>query len=215
VTPPLQLYAEGLRHGTDEEMVVRYRDGTARPLQLARWLQVADAVDERALSALRGPVLDLGCGPGRHLHALARRGVFGLGVDLSPAAVGLARGAGATAIVGSIFDELPGTGHWRSALLLDGNIGIGGNPARLLRRVGGLLAPSGRGLVELASPETRTVRTQVRLEAPGQTSDWFAWAELSAADVSTVASAAGFVVERCWAEGERWFALLRSRVAAA
>jgi SAM-dependent methyltransferase len=211
VTPPLQVYADGLRRGIANDMVVRYRDGTARPLQLARWMQVADEVDERALNALSGPVLDLGCGPGRHLHALARRGVFGLGVDLSPAAVGLARGAGATAIVGSIFDELPGTGHWRSALLLDGNIGIGGDPSRLLRRVGGLLAPSGRGLVELASPETRTVCTQVRLEAPGQTSDWFDWAEVSAADVGDLASAAGFAVQRCWSERERWFALLYAR----
>ena len=37
-----------------------------------------------------------GCGPGRHLHALARRGVFALGVDISLAAVTLARDLGTT-----------------------------------------------------------------------------------------------------------------------
>jgi hypothetical protein len=34
-------------------------------------------------------------------------------------------------------------------LLLDGNIGIGGDPHRLLRRVRELLTPTGRLLVEL------------------------------------------------------------------
>jgi hypothetical protein len=58
--------------------------------------------------------------------------VFALGVDLLPVAVELARGRGARAIVGSIFDELPGSGTWQSALLLDGDVGIGGAPARLL-----------------------------------------------------------------------------------
>ncbi len=36
-------------------------------------------------------VLDVGCGPGRHAHALARRGVEVTGVDLSEAFVALAR----------------------------------------------------------------------------------------------------------------------------
>ena len=42
------------------------------------------------------PVLDLGCGPGRHLAALRRRGKRGLGVDLSPVAVEFARGRART-----------------------------------------------------------------------------------------------------------------------
>ena len=36
-------------------------------------------------------VLDVGCGPGRHAHALARRGIEVVGVDLSPRFVELAR----------------------------------------------------------------------------------------------------------------------------
>jgi SAM-dependent methyltransferase len=213
VTEPLALYSDGLLRQQDEtgfRLVARYPDGSTRPLQLSRWVQAADEVDERALELLHGPVLDVGCGPGRHLHALARRGVFGLGVDLSPVAVGLARGAGANAIVASIFDELPGTGRWRSALLLDGNIGIGGEPARLLRRISGLLAESGHALVELSAPHTTTVQTLVRLETTRQSSDWFAWAEVSAVDIAPVAAASGFGVERCWNENDRWFALLRS-----
>ena len=38
-------------------------------------------------------VVDVGCGDGRHLRALARRGVSGVGVDVSPALVDAARAA--------------------------------------------------------------------------------------------------------------------------
>ncbi len=210
----LSLYAETLRghaDGSATATVARFRDGRSRPLAVQRWCEPADAVDEHALGLLRGPVLDVGCGPGRHLHALARRGVFGLGVDLSPVAVGLARGAGATAIVGSIFDDLPGTQTWQSALLLDGNIGIGGCPSRLLRRIGRLLAGDGHVLVELEPPHAATIETAIRLETPCATSDWFPWAEVSAADIGAVAGAADFRVTEQWSRGERWFALLAAR----
>jgi SAM-dependent methyltransferase len=206
MTPALALYAEGLRLGKD--LVARFADGSTRPLGVTRWIASADAVDERALRDVCGPVLDIGCGPGRHLHALARRGVFGLGVDLSAAAVGLARDAGARAIVASVFDELPGAGTWQSALLLDGNVGIGGDPVRLLNRVRTLLAPHGRLLVELAGPPALTRATRVRLETSRHTSDWFDWAEVSALDVSAVAGQAGLQVGRCWNEADRWFAVL-------
>jgi SAM-dependent methyltransferase len=190
-------------------MVARRLDGSTHPVPIERWLGAADEVDMRCLGLLQGPVLDVGCGPGRHLHALARLGVFGLGVDISAAAVTVARGRGATAVVASIFDELPGAGRWRSALLLDGNIGIGGHPTRLLRRVAGLLTPGGALLVEVSAPRLETIRTLVRLETGGSLSEWFPWAEVSAADITAVAESAGMAVKRCWPEQRRWFALLR------
>jgi SAM-dependent methyltransferase len=144
--------------------------------------------------------------PWRHLHALARRGVFGLGVDLCPAAVELARGRGANAIVGSIFGEVPYAGRWRSALLLDGNIGIGGRPARLVARIASLLAPGGAILVELAGPETVTVETLARIETAAAVSDWFAWAEVSTASIDELAVAADMEVGEVWQQRGRWFA---------
>ena len=177
---------------------------------IERWKSDADDVDERALADLRGPVLDIGCGPGRHLHALARRGVFALGVDISPAAVGLARAGGGRAIVGSVFDEVPRAGTWGGALLLDGNIGIGGCPERLLSRVRTLLAPGGEIVVELADPTRLTIQTRARLETADAHSDWFDWAEVSIRDVDRVLGAAGWVVVRRWSDDGRWFALARS-----
>ena len=54
------------------------RDGSPTPLPAARASSArSTAADERVLDARRGPVLDVGCGPGRHVLALARRGVLG------------------------------------------------------------------------------------------------------------------------------------------
>jgi SAM-dependent methyltransferase len=206
MTHPLRVYANGLLHGARPHL--RLHDGGVVPLPLDRYLGPADATDERLLEGIRGPVLDVGCGPGRHLHALAARGVFALGVDLSPVAVELARGRGARAVVGSIFDELPGSGSWRSALLLDGNIGIGGDPARLLARIGALLRQDGALLVELGPPATPTDSVTVRLESDDLLSSWFEWARVSASDVGGVASAGGFRVDERWSLAGRWFARL-------
>ena len=153
------------------------------------------------------PRLDVGCGPGRHLHALAARGVFALGVDLSPVAVELAVGGGGRAIVGDIFDKLPGGGTWRSALLLDGNIGIGGSPVRLLARIGALLRGSGELLVELEPPAGRRARHRPGSKATGR-SAWFPWARVAAPEIAPIARAGGFIASDAWPLSGRWFARL-------
>lgn len=214
MTHPLRVYDDILRRGTGHsargaEPLLHLPDGTVTPVPLDRYLRAADDTDERVLRDTCGPVLDVGCGPGRHLHALAARGVFALGVDLSPAAVELATGGGGRAVVASIFDELPGVGTWRSALLLDGNIGIGGVPARLLARIGLLLREDGELLVELGAPDEPSGSTLVRLETIDALSDWFPWARVSVRDVGEVADASGFSVDDRWSLGGRWFARLR------
>jgi SAM-dependent methyltransferase len=209
VIHPLRLYADCLRRGTEDgEQLARFSDGTVIPLRVDRYLGPADATDERLLTDVHGPVLDVGCGPGRHLHALAARGVFALGVDLSPVAVDLARGRGARAIVASIFDELPGGGSWQSALLLDGNIGIGGAPERLLARIGALLSDDGEVLVELDHPATATVMVRARIETERHASSWFPWARVSAGGIEPIARAGGFEVVETRSLADRWFARL-------
>jgi SAM-dependent methyltransferase len=206
--PPVALYGATLRRrGT---LLLRDAAGLVRPLPLDTWLGAAGAVDERVLDRAQGPVLDVGCGPGRHVHALARRGVLAVGVDVSPVAVALARRRGATALEASIFDRLPGAGRWRTTLVLDGNVGIGGRPDALLRQLTALLAPRGAVLVELEPPGTGVVRGRVRLEDEVTKSDWFAWARVGAEAIDVPARAAGLRVAARWRDGGRWFAALEA-----
>jgi SAM-dependent methyltransferase len=205
----LELYALGLA-GPDEadEVRARTRDGIRLRLPYERWLGPVDAVDEDLLRRALGPVIDLGCGPGRHLHALARRGVFALGVDISRAAVAIARDGGANAVEACVFGELPGAGTWATALLLDGNIGIGGCPAQLLARIGRLLGPAGALLVELAPRRPARRVVELRLESATLASDWFPWAVVGADEIAALAGPSRLVVTDAWELGGRSFARL-------
>jgi len=187
---------------------LRGEDGTVIPLHVATWSARADAVEQRLLATIGGPVLDIGCGPGRLLVALAERGIPALGVDASPAAVELAIECQATALVRSVFDPLPGTGRWATALLLDGNIGIGGDPVRLLRRAAELIAQDGRIVVETTCPGSGSRSLPVRIERGDDRSGWFGWAQVAADDLADLADLAGLrQVELIEDEG-RWFAEL-------
>lgn len=182
--------------------------GTEIDLHIDEWLRPVDAVEADLLTHLVGPVLDIGCGPGRVGGWLAGRGVPCLGVDSAPSMVSLACGRGGVALVRSVFDDLPATGHWGAAVLLDGNIGIGGDPHRLLTRIGELLRPGGRALVEVAAPGETSRRVDVVLDDGDRRSGRFAWATLSVGDVRDVARAAGArgVTIVDGSVSNRWFA---------
>jgi SAM-dependent methyltransferase len=179
-------------------------------LALERYLGQPDSDEEGVLERAVGPVLDVGCGPARHVLALARRGVVAVGVDISPPAVQLARSRGATVIEGSIFDGIPGAGSWGSALLLDGNIGIGGAPAQLLARIAGLLQDGGVILVEVEAPGVQTQTLSISLQSSDAHSQWFPWARLSIDGLAEIAADAGCSVVEQWHVRERWFAALRT-----
>ena len=62
-----------------------------------------------------------------------------------------------------VFARVPGEGRWSHVLLADGNIGIGGDPLRLLERAAGLLAAGGTVLVETDPEAARHWRGSVRV----------------------------------------------------
>jgi SAM-dependent methyltransferase len=175
------------------------------------WLREADPVDHEFLGLCQGPTVDIGCGPGRMAQALARRGRAVLGIDVVAEAVAISLRRGVSALLRDVFGPIPGEGRWETALLADGNIGIGGDPVRLLRRVRDVLAPGGSALVELDPPggglRHGPVRVATDAEGGGR---WFSWAWLAADAVPETAAAAGMTTSWVREAGGRWFAEVTS-----
>jgi SAM-dependent methyltransferase len=180
-------------------------DGSRMPLAVEGWLHESPG-DKSLLDRCDGPTLDIGSGPGRLTVALSERGIPALGIDITPYAVDLARSSGALVMLRDVFGRVPGTGRWKTVILADGNIGIGGDPAALLRRAGELLAPEGQALVELEPPGTPLRQEQVRLCYAGRASAWFPWAFVGTDQIEDVARDAGLGEVETWTVEGRWFA---------
>lgn len=211
VAAPGTLLADWLVRAVREDTrlqprLLRLPDGSVLSLDVERWAGPLTAADRSLLDRARGPVLDVGCGPGRLTAALHADGVAVLGVDVLTEVPVLARAAGAPVHVADVLGPLPGEGRWRAVLLADGNVGIGGDPVRLLRRLRRLLTADGVVLAELHPGGG--CRGEVRLECLGAASAWFPWALVGPGDVADVAAAAGLdVVERWTAQGRPFVAL--------
>lgn len=183
-------------------------DGGRVGLAVRRWRRPADDDDAWLLDRCTGPTLDLGCGPGRLLTALAARGVPALGVDHSRVAQAQCLARGVDMVRRDVFARVPGGRRWQHVLLADGNIGIGGDPVRLLSRAVGLLGPGGTVLVETDPEPDQHWRGTVRVSTSAGMGPAARWARVGAAVVR------GLAVElslTCVAErpGGRSFVALR------
>ena len=207
------LYEQALTGHAQAE--IEHTDGGRTPLRVSDWLRLRPG-DAPLIERCVGPTLDVGSGPGRLTVALAERGIPALGIDVTPHAVRMAQAAGALTLLRDVFGRVPGTGRWMTVLLADGNIGIGGDPAALLRRTAELLAPLGQALIEVQPPGTELRRERVRLRHGTQAGDWFPWAYVGVDQVADIAAEAGLTPADTWSSDGRWFmALSRVKAAAA
>ena len=178
-------------------------------LDAGQWGWLSEA-DEVVVSRCEGPVLDIGCGPGRFVEALSYAGIPALGVDLSHEAVRQTRGRGGSALLRDVHERVPGEGRWGTVLLADGNIGIGGDPLALLHRCRTVLRPGAVALVETSPDRSHDIRTTVTLHGPwGRRSHPVPWAVLGSAALVRLAGSAGFVAVEEWHVGGRAFVMLR------
>lgn len=174
---------------------------------------MSDPVDTEALDWVQGGyVIDAGCGTGRHLEILARRGVRGHGVEVSPAAVSLATGAGVPCVQADVFSYDPP--HTVDAVIaIGGNGGMAGTleafPGFLLR-LSSWLNENGRIVLTFSDwsrlpPESLNDSPsrgypgdlRMRFRLGDEVGAWFPWLLVDTETLEQVCSSVGLrIVER-------------------
>jgi SAM-dependent methyltransferase len=199
--PPIHFY----EHALDGEPInVQLPDGTDIPLAAEDWSRSRPG-DESIVARCHGATLDVGCGAGRITAALTAAGVPALGIDISAKAVFLSRSRGAMAWQQDVFAPAPDIGRWQHVVLIDGNIGIYGDAAALLKRCKELLRQGGTVIVEASAPGTGSHRLLVRLIHGSTPSRPFSWLVSDAKGIKAVGAGLGLLPIAEWAANGRWF----------
>jgi SAM-dependent methyltransferase len=185
--------------------------GRTQPFEVGQWSSAPDWVDrELFIDPCDDATIDIGCGPGRLVAELTARRILAMGIDVSSEAVRQTRVRGALALRRDVFGVIPGQGRWGYALLADGNLGIGGDPVRLLSRLREVLTPDGMVIAEVAGTGTGFVRERRRLRVEGRLSGHFEWAVVGLDAIDEVAELAGMrVVETRTVGGRHTASMVR------
>jgi len=214
-----ELYAQAmLDHWLGKKVTVEferddgYRDRSDLPTYFAssaKWFPI----EREAMREVRGRVLDVGCGPGRHALYLQRRGFRVVGIDASPTQVALARVRGLNEVYQASTSRLPrGLGTFDTVLLMGNNFGLAGNLPRMrkfLRELAEITGDGGRIVGHTRIPGTwidhhlayvkRNVARgrppgllTLRVRYKGRVGDWFELLLLSPDDLVALAHETGW-----------------------
>src|SRR5947208_13200971 len=164
------LYAQAmLDHWLGKKVVFEFeRDDGYRSRSLveayftppAKWSKI----EREALREVRGRVLDVGCGPGRHAVYLQRKGHRVVGIDASPTQVALARVRGLQEVYQGSVQHLPrGLGTFDTMILMGNNLGLAGDLPRMRRSIRDARAITKRRSRIIGSTRTPGTRTPERL----------------------------------------------------
>lgn len=173
-------------------------------------------IDKKAIEYVRGRVLDVGCGAGRHALYLQGLGYDVLGIDKSPRAVLVCRERGLrNAEVLSITQVSRKLGTFDTIIMMGNNFGLMGNPKRarwLLRKFAGLtgghahLIAQTIDVVQSDLPEHVAYHklNRARGRLPGQirikvrykqfVSPWFDWLMVSEAELNDLLQGTPWVI---------------------
>ena len=205
-------YATALRK--NDSVLLELRDQrhgktSQSTMDVSRWNADADETDLTLLRAATGPLLDIGCGPGRMVRAAMDLGLEVLGIDVSPTAIEIATNAGLSVLTRSVFEAIPSEGEWQTALLVDGNIGIGGDVRAMLARCREILAPEGEIVIETHT-DARRHRSYfgTLTDTDGGQSESFPWAEIGITPLIGLADAEGLELLQAWTLDGRNFCRL-------
>jgi SAM-dependent methyltransferase len=111
---------------------------------------------KEAIAYVRGRTLDIGCGPGRVLMHLHKKGIEALGIDTSPLALKICRERGLKNVKQLSITELtPKHGPFDTLIMFGNNFGLFGsfNRARtLLKRFYKMTSPNARIIAQTIDP---------------------------------------------------------------
>ena len=114
------------------------------------------ASEQEAMKYVRGKVLDVGCGAGRHSLYLQEQGFDVVGIDNSPLAIEVSKARGLqNAQILSITQITRQLGVFDTILMLGNNFALVGNPKRakwLLRRFHKMTSEAGRIIAQTRDP---------------------------------------------------------------
>ena len=170
------------------------------------------------MAHVAGHVLDVGCGAGRHLLWLERRGITATGVDASDQAIKVCQLRECKNVfeldIMSSFEPsmLP---QAATITLFGNNVGIGGTfdgACALFRTLGRLAEPEGRVIltgIDIAATENpahlayherniaagrRRGEIKMRFEHKGRTGPWIPWYHPEPSEIEEIAASSGWAV---------------------
>lgn len=230
--------ARCIRHGSaplDTFFVVERDDGFVTVNDISWYLlppDEHDVLERELIERARGPVLDLGCGGGRHAVPLAERGERVVGIDTSAAAVQICRDRGVDARQCSVY-ELDGVGSGYTSFLLGGqNVGLLSDVKtgrRLLADLAAIAAPGAKILGTTADPHLsknpahrayaeRNLATgrmagqdRCRLRYDDVATEWFDYLYLSADELRELVEGTEWTLHDTLSDGPMYLAELRLR----
>ena len=174
------------------------------------------AAEQRVFESVRGHVLDVGCGAGRHALEAQRRWLDVVAIDISPGAVEVCRKRGVRDVRLLPLDAVDATlGVFDTVLMMCGNFGLVGtadDAVPILRLLHAMTTPSGRIVLDSVDPYEGTdacdvayqERNRAHGRAPGQVTirlrygelatPWYELLNVSARELEKLASVAGWTV---------------------
>jgi len=215
-----QGYLDILNGQPDAGIVIDRDDGRSETGMNCR-VYFADYPDwpdlhKKAVEYVRGRVLDVGCGAGRHALYLEKKGHDVVGIDESPLAIHVCKARGLRDARVLKFSQIgPSLGPFDTILMLGNNFGLFANAVRakrLLRRLHRMTSQNARIIAESRDPyqtanpihlayhERNRSRGrmggQIRMRAryAGRTTPWFDYLLVSRDEMRTLLDSTGWRV---------------------
>jgi len=179
-------------------------------------------MEQEAMRLVRGRILDIGCGPGRHALHFQKKGLDVVGVDASATQVALARIRGVAQVYQASVHRLPrGLGTFNTALMMGNNLGLAGDMPRMRRflrdlreitRKGARLIGHSRIPGTWSEDHLPYVKWNLRRRRPpglltlrvrykGQVGDWFDLLLISPEELARIGQETGWELVRVIWEG--------------